>query len=138
MSPLLAQNGHGAMSVVSPLCAQKRTSLEGRLFGPVPPAERRLSAQHQPSSNKPQHGRPVPQPWRGHLSGHRSILCKLGYLVTETGTSTRILPHAISQELTTSSFGALVAPTENSTRPVTVRVTQPGIATVVVYELRIT
>jgi hypothetical protein len=33
------------MSVVSPLCAQKQTSLEGRMFGLVPPAERRLSAQ---------------------------------------------------------------------------------------------
>ena len=31
------------MSAMSPLCAQKRTSLEGRMFGPVPSAERRLS-----------------------------------------------------------------------------------------------
>ena len=33
------------MSAMSPLCAQKRTSLEGRMFGPVPSAERRLSPQ---------------------------------------------------------------------------------------------
>jgi hypothetical protein len=72
----------------------------------------------------------------GHLSGHRSILFKLGYIVTETGTSTRILPHAISQELTMSSSGALVAATAASSRPVTVRVTQPGLAMVVMYELR--
>jgi hypothetical protein len=42
---IMAQNGPGRMSAMSPLCAQKRTSLEGRMFSPVPPAERRLSAQ---------------------------------------------------------------------------------------------
>src|SRR6266436_5452241 len=97
--PPMAQNGPGRMSAMSPLCARKRTSLESRLFGAVPPAERRLSAQPSPPSNKPQHGRSVPQPWRGHLSGDRSILCKLGYVVTEIGETQRILPHAISQEL---------------------------------------
>jgi hypothetical protein len=61
----------------------------------------------------------------------------LGYIVTETDTSTRILPHAISQELTTSSSGALVAATDGSTRPVTVQVTQPGLAMIVQYDLRI-
>jgi len=105
--------------------------LESRLFGAVPPAERRLSAQPSPPSNKPQHGRSVPQPWRGHLSGDRSILCKLGYVVTEIGETQRILPHAITEMLTTSSSGALIAATENSTRPVTVRVTQPGLAKVI-------
>jgi hypothetical protein len=40
-------------------------------------------------------------------------------VVTEIGETQRILPHAISQELTLSSSGALVAATEGSTRPVT-------------------
>jgi len=107
------------------------------MFGPVPPAERRLSAQpYQPPSNKPQHGRPVPQPWRGHLSGDRSILYKLGYVVTEIGKTQRILAHTITEMLTTSSSGALIPATEASTRPVTVQVTQPGLATVIQYDLR--
>ncbi len=121
---------------MSPLCAQKRTSLESRLFGPVPPAERRLTAEPSPPSNKPQQGRSVPQPWRGHLSGDRSILYKLGYVVTEIGETQRILAHAITEMLTTSSSGALIPATEASTRPVTVQVTQPGLATVIQYDLR--
>jgi hypothetical protein len=91
---------------------------------------------HQPPSNKPQHGRPVPQPWRGHLSGDRSILYKLGYVVTEIGETQRILAHAITENLITSSSSALIAATENSTRPVTVQVTQPGLATAIQYDLR--
>ena len=55
-----------------------------------------------------QHGRPVPQPWRAHLSGDRSILYKLGYVVTEIGETQRILAHAITEMLTTSSSGALI------------------------------
>jgi len=125
-----------AFGTFATLSARKRTSLESRLFGAVPPAERRLSAQPSPPSNKPQHGRSVPQPWRGHLSGDRSILYKLGYVVTEIGETQRILPHAISQELTLSSSGALIAATAPSPRPVTVRVTQPGLATVIQYDLR--
>ena len=121
---------------MSPLCAQKRTSLESRLFGPVPPAERRLTAEPSPPSNKPQQGRSVPQPWRGHLSGDRSILYKLGYVVTEIGETQRILAHAITEMLTTSSSGALIPATEASTRPVTVQMTQPGLATVIQYDLR--
>ena len=106
---------------MSPLCAQKRTSLESRLFGPVPPAERRLTAEPSPPSNKPQQGRSVPQPWRGHLSGDRSILYKLGYVVTEIGEGEPILAHAITENLITSSSGALVAATEGSTRPAALR-----------------
>jgi hypothetical protein len=33
-------------------------------------------------------------------------------------------------------LGALIAATDNSTRPVTVQVTQPGLATVIQYDLR--
>jgi hypothetical protein len=33
---LLAQNGHGAVSDLSPLCASKRTSLPSSLIGPSP------------------------------------------------------------------------------------------------------
>jgi hypothetical protein len=54
-------------------------------------------------------------------------LCKLGYVVTETGTSQLILPHAVQQRFEFSSSGALVPATEGSTRqPVTVQVTSPG------------
>jgi hypothetical protein len=63
--------------------------------------------------------------------GHRSTL--LGYIVTETGTSQRILPHAIEEKLMLSSSGVATA---GSTRPVTVQVTPPGLATVIQYELR--
>jgi len=38
--------------------------------------------------------------------------------------------------LTTSSSGALIPATEASTRPVTVQVTQPGLATVIQCDLR--
>jgi hypothetical protein len=56
----------------------------------------------------------------------------LGYIVTETGTSARILAHAIGEKLMLSSSGALVAATEGSSLR-----TQPGLATVVQYDLRI-
>jgi hypothetical protein len=56
-------------------------------------------------------------------------LYKLGYIVTETGSSQRILPHAITQHLTTSPSGALVAATEGSTRPATVRITRRSFNT---------
>jgi len=46
------------------------------------------------------------------------------------------LPYAITQELTSSSSGALIPATENSKRPVTARVTHAGLATVIQYDLR--
>jgi hypothetical protein len=63
-------------------------------------------------------------------------LTALGYLVTRTGESQRVLPHAVTQKLEMSSSGALIAATESSTRPVTVIVTNAGIAVVVQYDLR--
>jgi hypothetical protein len=45
-------------------------------------------------------------------------------------------PHAIRQDLTTSSSSALVAATEGSTRPVTVGITNAGIASVEMFDLR--
>jgi hypothetical protein len=121
---------------LSPLCAQKADIVEAGCLVRCRPLSAVCRPSHQPPSNKPQHGRPVPQPWRGHLSGHRSILYKLGCVVIEIGETQRILPHPIMQELTSSSSGAFIAATEGSTRPVTVQVTQPGLATVVQYDLR--
>ena len=63
-------------------------------------------------------------------------LRKLGYIVERTGETQRILPHAVSQRFETSSSGALVVPTEGSTRPVSVVVTTAGIAVVEQYDLR--
>jgi hypothetical protein len=42
---------------------------------------------------------------------------------------------AIRQAMTMSSSGALIAATEGSTRPVTLQVTNAGIATVEQYDL---
>jgi hypothetical protein len=64
-------------------------------------------------------------------------LIELGYLVTRTGETQRILPMAIAQPMTLSSSGALVAATEGSTRPVTMVVTSAGLATVETYDLRV-
>jgi hypothetical protein len=63
-------------------------------------------------------------------------LTALGYTVTKTGTSERILPNAITQKFETSSSGALIPATEGSTRPVTVTVTNAVIAVVEQYDLR--
>ena len=46
------------------------------------------------------------------------------------GESQRILPHAVLQKFETSSSGALVPPTEGSTRPLSVTITKAGIAVV--------
>jgi hypothetical protein len=124
------------MSAVSPLCTKADIVGKQAVWSGARPLSAVCRPSHQPPSNKPQHGRPVPQLWRGHLSGDRSILYKLGYVVTEIGETQRILAHAITENLITSSSGALIAATENSTRPVTVQVTQPGLATVIQYDLR--
>ncbi len=63
-------------------------------------------------------------------------LTAMGYIVERIGTSERILPHAVPQRFEVSSSGALVAPTEGSTRPVSVVVTNAGVATVEQFELR--
>ena len=60
----------------------------------------------------------------------------LGYIVERTGETQRILQHAIAQKFETSSSGALVPATEGSTKPVTVNVTNAGIAIVEQYDLR--
>jgi hypothetical protein len=64
-------------------------------------------------------------------------LTALGYIVEKTGTTERILPHAVSQKFETSSSGALIPATEGSTKPVTVQVTHAGIATVEQFDLRV-
>jgi hypothetical protein len=63
-------------------------------------------------------------------------LPKLGYVVEEIGEGERILPHAVAQKFEISSSGALIAPTEGSTKPTTVTVTNAGIAAVEQYDLR--
>jgi hypothetical protein len=63
-------------------------------------------------------------------------LAAQGYTVVPTGTTQRILAHAVAQPMTMSSSGALVAAIENSTRPTTVVITNAGIATVEMYDLR--
>jgi hypothetical protein len=71
-------------------------------------------------------GSPLPDRLRG-----------LGYIVERTGESQRILPNAIVEKFETSSSGALVAAVENSTKPVTTRITHAGLATVVQYDMRL-
>jgi hypothetical protein len=44
-------------------------------------------------------------------------LTGMGYIVEKTGESQRILPHAVAQRFEVSSSGALVPPTEGSTKP---------------------
>ena len=63
-------------------------------------------------------------------------LAALGYIVEKTGESQRILPHAIQQRFEVSSSGALVPVTEGSTKPVSVQITNAGIAVVEQYDLR--
>ena len=53
-----------------------------------------------------------------------------------TQQSQRILPHAVTERFETSSSGALIAATENSSKPVTTRVTHAGIAIVDQFDLR--
>jgi hypothetical protein len=61
----------------------------------------------------------------------------MGYVVEHTGETQRILPHAITEELTTTSSGAMVPMTEGSTWAATRRVTHAGIATVNQFNLRL-
>jgi hypothetical protein len=76
--------------------------------------------------------------WRSAFPVHHYVeaiggtanIARLGYIVEKTGESQRILPHAVVQRFEVSSSGALVAPTEGSTKPTTVTVTNAGIATV--------
>jgi hypothetical protein len=60
----------------------------------------------------------------------------LGLFVEKIGESQRILPHAVRQRFETSSSGALVPATENSTRPTSTVVTHAGIANVEQFDLR--
>jgi hypothetical protein len=53
---------------------------------------------------------------------------RLGYSVVKIGTSERILPHAVARKSEVSSSGALVPVTGDSAKPVTVTVTNAGIA----------
>jgi hypothetical protein len=63
-------------------------------------------------------------------------LVALGYDVVKTGTSKRILAHAVAQKFETSSSGALIPAIEGSAKSVTVTVTNAGIATVEQFDLR--
>jgi hypothetical protein len=60
-----------------------------------------------------------------------------GYLVSETGTSQRILAHAIENKYVVGAGGVLELVTAGSTRPITSTVTHAGIVTTTVYELRV-
>ena len=62
-------------------------------------------------------------------------LRELGHDVVKTGTTERILPHAVSTAMTLTSSGAFEPATENSTKPVTMRVTNAGIAIVEQFDL---
>jgi hypothetical protein len=62
-------------------------------------------------------------------------LAALGYTVTLIGESQRILAHPVAQRFEVSSSGALIPATEGSTKPVTVTITNAGIATVEQFEL---
>jgi hypothetical protein len=63
-------------------------------------------------------------------------LTAMGYIVEKTGTSERILPHAVPQRFEVSLSGALIPATEGSTKPVTVMVRNAGIAVVEQFDLR--
>jgi hypothetical protein len=52
------------------------------------------------------------------LSGGTTNIARLGNIVEKIGTSQRILPQAVQQRFEVSSSGALVPPTEGSTKPV--------------------
>jgi hypothetical protein len=71
--------------------------------------------------------RSVGSPLPAHLTA-------LGYIVTKTGESERILPHAVAQRFEMSSSGGLVAVTEGSTKPVASTVTHAGITKVEAFE----
>lgn len=60
-----------------------------------------------------------------------------GYLVTETGTTQRILPHAIEQRFVVGAGGDLELATAGSTRPISRVTTHAGIVTTTVYDLRV-
>ena len=64
-------------------------------------------------------------------------LRSMGYIVEPIGETQRILLHAITERFETTSSGALVTATENSTKPVTTRVTHAGIAIVDQFNLRL-
>jgi len=64
-------------------------------------------------------------------------LIALGYIVIKIGESERILPHAVQQRFEIAADGTLIAPTEGSSKPVSVQVTHAGIATVEEYDLRL-
>ncbi|SHN87124.1 hypothetical protein SAMN05444170_7014 [Bradyrhizobium erythrophlei] len=64
-------------------------------------------------------------------------LAALGYAVMKTGTTERILPHAIRQKFEIAPDGTLVPPTEGSTRPTSMTVTNAGLAVVEQFDLRV-
>ena len=72
------------------------------------------------------------------LSTVKLICCgvECQFVVFHGDETQGILPHAIAENLTTTSSGALVSATEGSTQPVSTRVTHAGIATVIQYDLR--
>lgn len=61
----------------------------------------------------------------------------LGYDVSATGETERILPGAIVEKFVTGSDGALQPLTEGSTRSVTLTVTHAGIAKVTRYKFEL-
>jgi hypothetical protein len=64
-------------------------------------------------------------------------LTAMGYIVEKTGESQRILPHAVAQKFTVRADGELEPFTEGSSKPVSMQVTNAGIAIVERYELHI-
>jgi hypothetical protein len=72
-------------------------------------------------------------------SGQAAIPCGFGghrgYIIEKIGEGERILPHAVAQRFEVSSSGALVPATLGSTKPVTLTVTNAGIAVVEQFEL---
>jgi hypothetical protein len=63
-------------------------------------------------------------------------LRQAGHEVTETGTTQRILPHAIVQNFVIGAGGELELATAGSTRPITSRDSHAWIVVTTVYELR--
>jgi hypothetical protein len=63
-------------------------------------------------------------------------LAALGWHVEKIGESQRILPHAVSQKLTVRADGELEPFVEGSSKPVTMVITNAGVANLECYDLR--
>jgi hypothetical protein len=135
MSLFMALNGHGQPLRRGRFVGVKRTSRlcpgkaarSGRSRWRIA-ASQRCSGRHSLALD-------IPVQHYVEAIGGTANITRLGNIVVKTGTTERILPHAVAQRFEVSSSGALIAPTEGSTKPVSVIVTAADLATVEQYDL---